>query len=74
MELENLEIFNQLAEHLAIEGAELAEQVVCEGKDSKRLYRGKIRHEIAERDKYTCFYGKEEVEGRYHIDHVIPYT
>jgi 5-methylcytosine-specific restriction endonuclease McrA len=74
LNVESLELVAALAEQQGAEIAELAAQVVGEGKDKKRLYRGKIRVEIARRDDWTCFYCGRRVTGRYHIDHVVPHT
>ena len=74
MNIESLSLIAKLAKHQGAEVAELTAQVVAEGKDSKRLFRGTVRSTIYKRDKGVCFYCGTEIKGTFHIDHVIPHT
>lgn len=76
-ETKSLELVAKMMEHLQEEDEEIvAEMVLEEGKDSKRLYRGEIRHTIYKRHDGQCFYcGRQILQGeKFHIDHVIPWV
>jgi CRISPR/Cas system Type II protein with McrA/HNH and RuvC-like nuclease domain len=74
-EAKSLELVAKMMEHLQEEDEEIvAEMVLEEGKDSKRLYRGEIRTTIYKRHDGQCFYCGRQITGRFHIDHVIPHV
>lgn len=69
-----LELFDELADHLDVQEDELLEEIVCEGKDSRRRFTGTLRASIYQRDGGACFYCGARLEGTWHADHVIPHS
>lgn len=72
-ELDDLDLFDQLADHLEREADELALEVFTSGKDTRRAFTARQRAFIYARDGATCFYCGTTVT-RWHADHVLPHS
>lgn len=75
MNLLNLDLINQLADHLGADVEEIAAEVHATGKDKTRAYRGGIRARIYDRDHGLCFHcGAVVPFHKMQVDHVIPHA
>lgn len=72
-ELEDLDLFDELADHLEAKADELAEEIYTSGKDARRSFTARQKTHIYTRDGGKCFYCGEVVT-RWHADHVIPHS
>ena len=74
-EVEELDLFDALADHVEEEADALLAAVVGPGRDSKRRFRGKVRVDVWTRDKGRCFYCAAFVTpSKTQVDHVVPWS
>ncbi len=74
-EVQRLDLFDELADHLDENENELLAAVVGPGRDSKRRYRGLVRARVYNRDGRRCFYCSRTLTiTKTQIDHVIPWS
>lgn len=71
-----LELYDRLCDKLNRGRTRLVREIYRRDLDSRRLYRGKIRVEVYERDCGECQYCGTDLDADepYHIDHVIPHA
>ena len=69
-EVQDLDLFDELADHLEAKADELAEAIYTSGKDARRRFTARQRTEIYQRDGGRCFYCGQHVV-RFHADHVL---
>jgi hypothetical protein len=74
-EVESLDLFDKLREHLDEQEDVLLAAVVGPDRDGKRRFRGKVRSTIYRRDGGQCWYcGSSIAIDKTQIDHVVPWS
>ena len=74
-EVADLDLFDDLADHVDEEHAALLDTIHGEGRDRRRRFTAKMRAVIFERDGARCFYCEARLASvGWHADHVIPWS
>jgi len=73
-EIEELDLFDEMMDHLELADDELLEAIYTEGKDGRRRFTGSQRATVIARDGAACFHCGAEITGVWHADHVIPHS
>lgn len=74
-QIASLDLFDALCERAEADAeAMLAEVLATQGRDASRRFTGKLRAAIWTRDGGRCVYCERTIKGRWHADHVIPWS